>query len=198
MSAYANKLDCQYIRVGSMPSWVYGKEEAHYRLAEQLNAYGKILAGHNIKFYYHHHEFEFQKYNGKYGLELLIENTDPEYVGFEMDTHWLQYGGQNPVRWIKRMKGRADLVHLKDYRIIMPAEGISGEETNPKLLRKKDVQFAEIGTGSLDIPAIIDTCIDTGVQYMPIEQDTSYNLSPYESIRISVENIKKMGYSDCF
>ena len=58
-----------------------------------------------------------------------------------MDTHWLQYGGQDPVKWIYRMKGRADLVHLKDYRIVMPKEGVTGEEKSPKVLRKKDVQM---------------------------------------------------------
>lgn len=198
LAGFARELDCGYIRVGSMPNWVYGKEEAHLRLAEMLNQYGKRLKEYGIKFYYHHHEFEFQKYRGKYGLEILMENTDPDLVGFEMDTHWLQYGGQDPVKWIYRMKGRADLVHLKDYRIVMPKEGVTGEEKSPKVLRKKDVQFAEIGTGNLDMPAIIDACIETGVKYMPIEQDTSYDLSPYESIRISVENIKKMGYEDCF
>lgn len=198
LAGFANELNCGYIRVGSMPNWVYGKAEAHLRLAGMLNQYGERLKKYGIKFYYHHHEFEFQKYDGKYGLEILMENTDPELVGFEMDTHWLQYGGQDPVKWIRRMKGRADLVHLKDYRIVMPQEGVTGEEKSPKVLRKKDVQFAEIGTGNLDIPAIIDTCIETGVKYMPIEQDTSYDLSPYESIRISVENIKKMGYEDCF
>ena len=97
-----------------------------------------------------------------------------------------------------KMKGRADLVHLKDYRIVMPPEGVTGEQTSPKELRKKDVQFAEIGEGSLDMPGIINACIETGVKYMPIEQDTSYDLSPYDSIRISVENIREMGFTDCF
>lgn len=198
MAGYANTLACKYLRIGMLPRWAFGKEEQHLRLAGMLNTFGKKLDGYGIKLYYHHHEFEFQKYNGKYGLEILMENTDPQYIGFELDTHWLQFGGQNPVQWIRRLQGRADLVHLKDYRIVMPAEGVSGEETTPKVLRKKDVQFAEIGTGNLDIPAIIDACIETGVKYMPIEQDTSYDLSPFDSIKISVDNIKKMGYEDCF
>jgi sugar phosphate isomerase/epimerase len=198
LAEYANRLNCGYVRIGSLPSWVYGKEEAHYRYAEKLEGFGKRFASHGVKFYHHHHEFEFQLYGDKYGFEILMENTSPQYVGFEMDTHWLQYAGHNPVAWIRRMKGRADLVHLKDYRIVMPPEGVTGEVTSPKELRKKDVQFAEIGTGSLDMPEIINTCIETGVKYMPIEQDTPYDLSPYDSIRISVENIRKMGFADCF
>ena len=198
IAGYANRLNCGYVRIGSLPNWAYGKQEAHLKYAEKLEEYGKRFAAHGIKFYHHHHEYEFQRYGGKYGLEILMEATSPQYVGFEMDTHWLQYAGQDPVLWIKRMKGRADLVHLKDYRIVMPPEGVSGAEKSIKELRKKIVQFAEIGTGALDMPGIINACIETGVKYMPIEQDTSYDLCPYESIRISVENIRKMGFEDCF
>ncbi|MDO4324555.1 MAG: sugar phosphate isomerase/epimerase [bacterium] len=198
MAGYANELNCRYLRVGSMPSWAYGKEEAHYRLAELVNSCGKRLAPYGIQFYYHNHEFEFQKYNGKYGLEILMENTDPQYVGFELDVHWIWRAGQNPVDWIRRLQGRADLVHLKDYRIVMPKEGVDGTETSPKEVRKSVIQFAEIGTGNLDMKGIIETCVETGVRYMPIEQDTSYDLSPFDSIHISVDNIKKMGFEDYF
>ncbi len=198
MAQYANRLGCRYLRIGSLPWWCYGKADEHLRYAGLLNQYGERLSHYGIKLYHHHHEFEFQKYGGVYGLDLLAQNTDPSYVGFELDTHWLQFGGQEPISWIEKLKGRADLVHLKDYRIVMPPEGVSGEERSPKVVRKKVVQFAEIGTGNLDITGVIDACIRTGVKYMPIEQDTSYDLSPFESIRISVENIKKLGFTDCF
>ncbi len=198
MASYANELDCKYLRVGSMPSWVYGKEEAHYRLAELVNSCVERLAPYGIQFYYHNHEFEFQKYNGKLGLEILMENKEPKFVGFELDVHWIWRAGLNPVDWIRRLKGRDDLVHLKDLRVVMPPEGVDGRETSPKEVRKSVIQFAEIGTGNMDMKGIIDTCIEEGVCYMPIEQDTSYDLDPFESILISVENIKKMGFASYF
>ena len=119
----AGALGCGYVRVGSLPYWVYGKRDMFVRYAEQLNDYGRRLARHQIRLYHHHHEFDFQRFEGEYGLELIAKNTDPEYIGFELDTHWLQYGGQNPVAWIHKLAGRADLVHLKDYRIVVPYEG---------------------------------------------------------------------------
>ncbi len=198
MAEYANRFGCKYLRIGMLPYWAYGNKEGHLRYAQRLNIYGEKLSHYGIKLYHHHHEFEFQKYQGIYGLELLEQNTDPRYVGFELDTHWLQFGGQDPIHWIQKLEGRADLVHLKDYRIVMPQEGVLGTERSPKVLRKQVVQFAEIGTGNLNIPAIIDTCIQTGVKYMPIEQDTSYDLDPFESIRISIENIRNMGFINCF
>lgn len=196
--SYARRLNCRYFRIGMMPSWAFGKEDALSRLAGILDNYGSRLLSEGIHFYYHHHEIEFQKFNGKYGLEILLENTDQANLGIELDTHWLQFGGQNPVYWIKKLKGRADLVHLKDYRIVMPSEGVSGEVTNPKENRKKIVQFAEIGTGNLDMKAIIDACIETGVKYMPIEQDTTYGLSPYDSIALSLRGLRELGYADLF
>lgn len=198
IAEYAGRLQCRYVRIGSLPYWVYGKRDMFLRYAEALDAFGRRFAAQGVRFYHHHHEFEFQRFDGQYGMELLMEHTDPAHVGFELDTHWLQYAGQSPVDWIRRLAGRADLVHLKDYRIVVPPEGVTGEERNPKALRRKDVQFAEVGTGTLDMRGIIQACIDTGVRYMPIEQDTSYTLSPYESIRISVESIRKLGFAGCF
>ncbi len=196
---YAEAFDCRYFRIGLMPVEMFGKKDEFLHLIDQYNSIGrKLYAEHGIKFYYHHHEVEFQKFDGEYLLDTFLNNTDPECTGVELDSHWLQFGGQDPVKWIKKCKGRADIVHLKDYRIVMPQEGVAGEVTNIRELRKKIVQYAEIGTGNLDMPAIIQACIDTNVKYMPIEQDTSYDLDPFESIRISCENIKKMGFSDCF
>ena len=197
--SFGHRLKCEYFRIGMMPSWVFGKEDAHFRLATMMDNVGKRLLEKGIHFYYHHHEIEFQKYpGGKYGLEILLENTDPKHLGIELDTHWLQFGGQNPVAWIRRLKGRADLVHLKDYRIIMPPEGVSGEVTNPRENRKKIVQFAEIGTGNLDMKEIIKVCVETGVKFLPIEQDTPYQLSSYESMGISIDTLKAMGFEDLF
>jgi sugar phosphate isomerase/epimerase len=197
--SFGHRLKCEYFRIGMMPSWAFGKEDAHIRLANILDNMGKRLLSEGIHFYYHHHEIEFQKYSsGKYGLEILLENTGPTHLGIELDTHWLQFGGQNPVTWIRNLKGRADLVHLKDYRIVMPIEGVSGDVTNPKENRKKIVQFAEVGTVNLDMKEIINACIETNVKYLPIEQDTSYQLSPYESIGISIDTIKALGFEELF
>ena len=197
--SFGHRLKCEYFRIGMMPSWAFGKEDAHFRLADILDNYGRRLLAEGIHFYYHHHEIEFQKFSeGKYGLDIILENTDPKHIGIELDTHWLQFGGQNPAAWIRRLEGRADLVHLKDYRIVMPAEGVSGEVSSPKENRKKIVQFAEIGTGNLDMKEILNTCIETKVKYLPIEQDTSYKISPYESIGISIDTIKALGFGELF
>ena len=73
------------------------------------------LAEHGIELYYHTHHIEFQKYDGEYLLDMMKNNTTK--LGFELDVHWIQRAGENPVEFIKQYAGRISLLHLKDYRI---------------------------------------------------------------------------------
>lgn len=189
---FNKKLGVKYVRDSLMPRDCIHNEKGYYEAAEVFNHYGKILLDEGIKFYYHNHHFEFEKYNGKTGFEILVENTDPNYVGFELDIHWIQRAGNDPVKWIQRLSGREDLVHLKDYRIYFP-DG----EPKPDIFRKEQcIQFAEIGEGNLDMKAIINAAIDGGAIYLPIEQDDTYGLDPFACVRKSIANIKLLGFED--
>lgn len=191
---FNKKLGVKYVRDSLMPRNCIHNEKGYYEAAKAFNHFGKILLDEGIKFYYHNHHFEFEKYNGKTGFEILVENTDPAYVGFEPDVHWIQRAGHDPVKWIQKLSGREDLVHLKDYRICFP-DG----EPSPEIFRKEQcIQFAEIGEGNLDMKRIINTSIDGGAIYLPIEQDDTYGLNPFDCVRKSVENIKKMGFENLF
>ena len=188
------KLGVSYVRDSLMPADCVHNEAGYYAAAEDFNHYGKILADHGIKLYYHNHHFEFEKYGDKTGLELLVENTDPAYLGFQLDVHWIARAGEDPVKWIKRLAGRIDMVHLKDYRIYFP-----DVKPSPDVLHnEQSIQFAEIGEGNLDMKAIIDASIEGGAIYLPIEQDKTYGIDPFDCIRTSVENIQVMGYGDLF
>lgn len=188
--AFNKKLGVRYIRDSLMPSCCVGRREGFLEAAEALNRYGELLSREGLKLYYHNHHFEFQRFGDKTGFELLAEATDPRYVGFELDVHWLQRGGQDPIRWIRRLAGRTDLVHLKDYRIRLPDVA-----PTPALLhQEQSIQFAEIGAGTLDMPAIIDTSLQSGAVYLPIEQDDTYGRDPFDCLKESVENIRAMGY----
>ena len=154
-----------------------------------------FLKSEGINLYYHNHHFEFERFNGKTGFEILVEETDPELVGFEPDVHWIQRAGEDPIKWIKRLKGREDLVHLKDYRIYLP----DVNELSPDLFHHEAcIQFAEIGEGNLDMKSIIETSIECGAKYLPVEQDSCYGKDPFDCLKVSVNNIKKMGFEDLF
>lgn len=189
---FNKRLGVKYIRDSLMPSSCVRRKEGYYEAAEALNRYGKLLSEEGLHLYYHNHHFEFQKYDGKTGFEILVENTDPRYVGFEPDVHWIQRGGCSPVEWIQRLSGREDLVHLKDYRISFPDVAPS-----PDLLHHEQcIQFAEIGEGNLDMPAIIRASLEGKARYLPIEQDQCYGRDPFDCLKTSVENLCAMGFSD--
>ena len=120
-------------------------------------------------------------------------------MGFELDIHWIHRGGENPVEFIKKYDGRIRLLHLKDYRIgqIQMPEGPFDPKTFMTAF-SDIVEFAEIGEGNLPVKECIDAGFAGGSEYFLIEQDTTYGRDPFESLRISKENLEKMGYADWF
>ena len=92
---------------------------ADYRkLARRLNRAAEVFASAGIVFCYHNHAAEFVKFkDGKLGLDIIYENTDPKKFMGEIDTYWVQFGGGDCVEWCRKLHKRLPLLHLKDYRI---------------------------------------------------------------------------------
>ena len=152
------------------------KDAAGWRAsAEVLNRIGAECSRRAIELAYHHHHFEFQKFDGQYALDLLWQNTDPRYLKAELDTFWIRYGGEDPARYIAKMGPRATHLHLKD------------------LLPGPPPRFAEVGLGVLDFPAIWKAASGAGVRWGIVEQDSTYERAPLEAVRISLENLKALG-----
>ncbi len=187
------QFDAHYVRNGMLPRSCFSSYDGYMRAAEGINEYGRRLSEYGIKLYLHTHHYEFQRFGRKFGLELLAENTDPRYIGFELDTHWVQRGGQNPAKWIRKLAGRVDLLHLKDYRIQLPeAAGMT------RASLQGCIEFGEIGEGNLDWDEIFAAAAESGVRYYPIEQDNTYGRNPFDSLAISVRNLHEMGYGSLF
>ena len=141
--------------------------------------------------------------DGKYLLDIIKDNT--KNLGFELDIHWIHRGGENPVEFIKKYAGRIRLLHLKDYRIgemKMPEGGI--DFTNRESIMKfmggfnNVVQFAEVGEGTLPVAACIEAGLAGGSEYFLVEQDDTYGRDPFESLKISHDNLVKLGYGEWF
>lgn len=196
----AKRLNVEYLRIGMLPFSMFGDVEKVVQFAKEMDKWGEKLSAEGIKLFYHNHHLEFDKVDGKSYFDMLLENTNPENIGFEIDVHWIQRAGLNPVTVIESLQGRAELVHLKDFRIATP-----DPEAMMSALAKGDmsvffntIQFAEIGEGNLDFKAIIKACERTGVKYLPIEQDDTYGRDPFESLQISMDNLKVLGFSEYF
>ena len=166
-------LNCRYIACPSLPP-EYHNEEGFKRAARELSEVGKKLKEAGIVLAYHNHGFEFEKFGSRTGLEILYEESDAEYLQGEIDTYWVQYGGGDPAKWCLYLKNRLPLVHLKDM----------GIKENKQIMM-------EVGEGNLNWEAIIHACKEAGTIYYIIEQDICQR-PPLESLKISLENVKKM------
>ncbi|MFA6309002.1 MAG: sugar phosphate isomerase/epimerase [Clostridia bacterium] len=159
--------DCEYVGIGSMPQ-EFRNKDGYFEFAREASIIGEKLSHEGLNLIYHNHNFEFEKFNGLTGLEILINETDGKKVGFELDTYWVQAGGGSPVEYLKKLKGRIDVVHFKDMEFY---EG--------------KTEMAEIGEGNLDWPSIIEVCRENNVKWYAIEQDTCRR-SPFESLEMSL------------
>lgn len=196
----ARTLNCDMFRIGMMPMNAIGSVEKCIDFAKQAEEYALKLKEDGIDLYYHNHHMEFMKVNGEYLLDVLRQNAP--HLGFELDTHWIQRGGENPVEFIKKYAGVVRLLHLKDYRIAnvnMPdmSEGFDMKKFS-KAFFAEPVQFAELGQGNLPLKACIEAGLESGAEYFLIEQDDSYGRDPFDCLRDSRDHLISLGYADWF
>ena len=202
MVADAKALDCDMMRIGGMPMESRFSLEAAIDFAKQADDYACQLKEHGIDLYYHNHHFEFARFDGKFLMDIIKENT--KHLGFELDIHWIHRGGMDPVKFINQYAGRIRLLHLKDYRIapmvVQPDVDFNTKEGMMAAYAAMNniVEFAEVGEGTLDIPACIEAGLAGGSEYFLVEQDMTYGRDPFESLKISHNNLVKMGYGDWF
>lgn len=178
----AHILDTEFVGIGSIPVEMRGSKEGFRQFAKDMDMIGRELKKDGLKLSYHSHAFEFVKLDDCTGMDILTGETDPESVYFCLDTHWVHSGGKNAPDYIRNLKGRVTLVHFKDYIIDAQVEYI--EQVNR--------HFAEVGKGNLDWTKIIDACRDSGTEIVIVEQDICKG-SPFDSIKISYDNLKKFG-----
>lgn len=168
--------NCKYVGLGAMPHEYAKSAEGYVKFAKEASEIARVLADNGLRFIYHNHNFEFMKFDGVTGLEILLNETDPEVFDFEIDTYWVQAGGANPVDWIKKVRGRMKVVHFKDM----------GVDSN------RQQMMTEVGEGNLNWPDIINACVEIGVEWALVEQDVCQR-DPFESLAISLNNLKKLG-----
>src|SRR3954465_6179910 len=130
-----------------------GNKDDIMGFVERAEATAHRLADHGIELYYHTHHLEFQKFDGEYLLDIIKNNTTK--LGFELDVHWIQRAGENPVEFVKQYAGRVALLHLKDYRIGQMNLTDVDFKDMAKFMQNftNTIEFAEVGEGNLDMKA---------------------------------------------
>ena len=148
-------------------AWIAHKDEFDEEECREaiaiFNRAGEALAKHNLKFFYHCHGYEFRPHGDGTFMDLLIKETNPKFVRYEMDVFWVMHPGQDPVKWLEKYPERWELLHVKDMK-----KGVKGDFTG-----KSDVaNDVVLGTGQMDWPAILKAAKKAGVKYYFIEDES--------------------------
>lgn len=139
-------------------------EKQAREIAAVFNQAGAVMAKHGLKFYYHNHGFEFQPYGDGTLMDLIIKETDPKLVCYQMDILWTVFPKQDPAKLLAKYPNRWQLLHLKDLKKGVVTGALTG---------KTDVaNDVAIGTGQMNWQSILAAAKKIGVKYYFIEDES--------------------------
>jgi len=160
----AKALGIQYAGCAWIPHKGDFDEKTCRDAAAVFNRAGEALDKENIKFFYHTHGYEFQPHDKGTLFDLLMAETKPDLVRYEMDIFWIVHPRQDPVKLLRQYNKRWALMHLKDMKEGTPRGLLTGNSDV-----KNDVA---LGTGIIDFPSILETAQEVGIKYYFIEDES--------------------------
>lgn len=168
-------MGCKYIGLGSMPEKYRNTEWIRY-FNEDFKAPARMIKDAGMRLMYHNHDFEFEKTNGSFLMDYLLDGFAPDELGITLDTYWVQTAGCDVCQWIERLADRVPCVHLKD-------RGVIGRQE----------VMAPVMEGNMNFPAILKALENTCCEYALVEQDTCLE-SPFTCLEKSFKNLERLGY----
>lgn len=166
VGANAKTLGAKYVRVAWLPNRQPFTREIALQTAQEFNTVGKRLREeHGLTYCYHNHGYEFVPDGAGTLFDLLVQATNPADVSYELDILWAFLPGADPAALLKKHGDRFKLMHLKDLK-----KGVMTGDLTGKTHPDNDVM---LGTGQLDIPAILRAAQAAGVVHYYIEDESS-------------------------
>ena len=155
-------------------------------IAARCNAMGKQAKDAGLQFGYHNHNFEFKpQTGGAYGYDIILKNTNPELVTFELDCGWMAAAGQDPAEYLTKYPNRYSLLHIKDFQPTSAPSTSLAESDRPKP--------AELGRGHIDYKPIFAAAKKAKIEYYYVEQEPPFTTTPaLEAIKIDYDYLHTM------
>ena len=195
LSDYA-EIGCKFVVVPYVIEERRPGGEKFEQTIEDMKLIGKIAKDKGMTLLYHNHDFEFIKIDGTYGLDLIYEKVPADLLQTEVDTCWVNVGGENPAAYVRKYTGRAPVVHLKDFageKSDDMYELIGIEKKAPS--RPKSFEFRPVGFGNQNIQDILAASVDAGAGWVVVEQDQpSMGKTPMECVKIARDYLKLLGW----
>ena len=150
----------------------YRNPDGFERLSLLLNQIGKQVTEAGLGFAYHNHGYEFEDWDGTSGFEILLANTNPDWVSFQMDLYWAVHSGTTPKALVAQQPGRYVMWHIKD-------------------MDRSTRDYTELGKGSIDYTQMLPNPEKSGLRYYYIEQGGNFSKNSMESAATSIAYLKK-------
>jgi sugar phosphate isomerase/epimerase len=169
----ASTIGHQWVTIPWIPEEQRRNVDGWKRVSEMYNRAATEAKAAGLRFAYHNHDFELQRVDGIVPLDLLLTETDPALVDFELDLYWLVRAGGDPLDYFARFPKRFPLVHVKD-------------SAGPPEHRMVDV-----GRGTIDFRRIVARSEQAGIEHYFVEHDQPAD--PMASVRESFQYLAKLG-----
>jgi sugar phosphate isomerase/epimerase len=153
------------------------------KAAADFNKWGEAMKKEGITFGYHCHGYEFRPYEGGTMFDVLMKETKPEFVTFEMDVFWVMHPGQDPVKLLEKYPNRWQLMHLKDIR--------KGAMTGVYTGHAPKTDDVPLGTGMVPWPDVFRAAAKVGVKHYFIEDESPTVLEAIPVTLKYLESLKK-------
>lgn len=147
--------------------------------ADEFNQFGEKLKSHGLRFAYHNHDYTFVDVEGQTPQKILMDNTDPALVDFEMDIYWVHVANAKPAEYLAAYPGRFRLCHLKDA-----AAGAGDPHQRGVLL----------GAGEIPYSELIKQAKETGMEYFIVEQEQFPTGTPMEAAAANAAYLAALEY----
>lgn len=192
--SFHQKIGCPMIAIPYLSESDRPGNRAFAELIPVIYRIGSLCREAGIQLLYHNHDFEFEAFNGGHMLDFLYQAIPSRLLQTEVDTCWVKYAGVDPAAYLLQYKGRAPVVHIKDF------VGFKGDSSPYHLIGQADnpdasiAQFSyrPLGMGVQDLPAIVSAAKEAGARWLIIEQDESPDRPPLEASAISIDYLKKI------
>jgi len=160
--------------------WIGPQKTAddYKKFAETFNKRGEVCKKNGLRFAYHNHGYTFQETNGQMPQDILMTNTDPALVDFEMDIYWVVTAGGDPEAWFKKYPNRFSLCHVKDR-----TKGADPKEEDAS---------CDLGTGSIDFAKVLNVAAANGMKHYIMEQEKYANSTPLKSTEVGAAYLKNL------
>ena len=194
LDGYA-EIGCKFVVIPYLTEEYRPGNEKFADVIEGAKVLGKKANELGMKLCYHNHDFEFVKVDGEYALDILYKEVSADLLQTELDTCWVNVGGENPAEYLRKYAGRAEILHLKDF-VGAKSENmyaLIGIDEDEKKETGGKFEFRPVGSGVQNFPAILAAAEESGVEWVVVEQDMpSMDKTPMECAEMSINYLKSL------